>query len=163
MTFNVSVDFAHKLGVTNAQIASFYNDYWERPIALSQPNFIDWQFGATPDNHCVVAIVNSEIVGIMAAKPRLFLYYSNSFNGAELSTWVVSPKARRLGIGKKTLKFLQTTLTAFWIHFLFLFFLLRMLLLFLLIYRYPFFQHSIKYDNYYYYDVDNLLSDIGCR
>ena len=108
MTFNVLVDFAHKLGVTNAQIASFYNDYWERPIALSQPNFIDWQFGATPDNHCVVAIVNSEIVGIMAAKPRLFLYDSNSFNGAELSTWVVSPKVRGLGIGKKTLRFLQS-------------------------------------------------------
>jgi ribosomal protein S18 acetylase RimI-like enzyme len=109
MTFDVLVDFAHKLGVTNAQIADFYKNNWHRPIALSDPKFINWQFGVQSENHCVVAIADSKIIGIMAVTPRVFLYNSNSFNGAELSTWVVSSKARGLGIGKKILQLLQST------------------------------------------------------
>lgn len=108
MTFDLSIDFAHNFGVNNTRIANFYKHNWDRPIALSKPEFLDWQFGSSCENHCVVAMLGSEIVGVMAVNPRSFLCNNISYNGAELSTWCVNKKVRGLGVGKKILRFLQS-------------------------------------------------------
>ena len=115
MTFDLSIDFAHNFGVNNTRIANFYKHNWDRPIALSKPEFLDWQFGSSCENHCVVAMLGSEIVGVMAVNPRSFLCNNISYNGAELSTWCVNKKVRGLGVGKKILRFLKTNFFVYWI------------------------------------------------
>jgi len=39
---------ADEAGVPNADICAFYATQWARPIALSRPDFCDWQMNAAP-------------------------------------------------------------------------------------------------------------------
>ena len=40
---------AAEAGVSNRDIADFYKAQWARPIALTRPDFCDWQFSAAPE------------------------------------------------------------------------------------------------------------------
>ena len=102
-------------GVSNADICAFYATQWARPIALSRPDFLDWQMnaapGATGRNHSVVALEGNRIIAVMGVTPAPFRHLRQDCAGAELTTWVVAPEARGKGVGKAILKHLQQRYT----------------------------------------------------
>lgn len=107
----LSVGFASDFGVTTIDIAAFYKDNWQRGIALTQPDFLDWQFVDAPDgngkNHCVVAHDGKDILSIMGANARTFLFRGEPLLGAELTTWITAEAARGKGLGRNILSYLQ--------------------------------------------------------
>jgi len=52
--------------VANADICAFYATHWQRPIALSRRDFVQWQMCAAPDalgrNRPVVALEGDQII-----------------------------------------------------------------------------------------------------
>ena len=96
---------AHELGIDPITISRYIQGEWHRPIALSLPEFYDWQFRQGPDNagrdRCVmVANDNNEIFGFMGLNDRRFYLNGRCLKGAELTTWMISEKVRGLGYGK---------------------------------------------------------------
>ena len=107
----IEVAPAHEAGVSSEAVAAFYAEHWNRPIALALPQFHDWQFVRAPEsdgkNHSMVALSDDEIVGVMGLNPRAFLLQGEKVSAAELTTWVVSPAARGLGVGRGIMNALQ--------------------------------------------------------
>lgn len=102
---------AAEAGIATSELAAFYRTHWARPIALSREDFAEWQMCAPPGadgrNHSVVALIGDQIVAVMGANPAAFVHKGEVLSGAELTTWIVSPAARGLGIGRSILRFLQ--------------------------------------------------------
>ena len=102
---------AAEAGVGNRDIADFYKAQWARPIALTRPEFCDWQFSAAPGaggrNHSVLALRGDAILAVMGATPARFDLDGQALAGAELTTWVVAPEARGQGVGRGILAHLQ--------------------------------------------------------
>lgn len=103
---------AGNLGVTPESVAKFLKAEWTRPIAISSPRFYDWQFRQAPDNagkdRCIVAVDgDSQVVGFMGLNDRKFYLGGDSLQGAELTTWVVSQKARGTGCAQAMLEQLK--------------------------------------------------------
>lgn len=102
---------AWKAGVSDFDIAAFYNAHWARPISLTRQDFCEWQFREAPaaggKNHSVVALRGNELLAVMGTTPAQFRLSGKSCLGAELTTWVVAPSARGNGIGRDILAYLQ--------------------------------------------------------
>jgi len=106
------IGFSSDLGITKDQIIGFYQENWGKEIILSNNKFYDWQFICPPKNNnldsCVVAIDNSSnIMGVMGLNKRDFFLDGQKFNGAELTSWVVSKDSINSGYGAKILIFIQ--------------------------------------------------------
>ena len=97
--------------LSNSEVCGFYEKHWERPIALARNDFFTWQMNQAPDgeghNHSIVALQGDKILAVMGVTPTQFLAEERTYEGAQLTTWVVSAEARGKGIGTGTLKFLQ--------------------------------------------------------
>jgi hypothetical protein len=108
----IAVGRASDLGVDRHAIQAFYREHWTRKIALSDNRFYTWQFIENPSNagedECVVATRNGELSGVMGVNSRPFTMGGQSLRGAELTTWVVSPACRGLGIGPAILDHLTS-------------------------------------------------------
>lgn len=108
---SIHVATAAEAGVSSADLGDFYRTLWARPIALSRADFIDWQMIAAPGaddrNHSVVAMMGNQIVAVMGVNPAAFVLQGEVMSGAELTTWIVAPAARGMGIGRRMLNFLQ--------------------------------------------------------
>ncbi len=110
----IKTDFVCNLSLDSNQIRLFYAENWDRGIALTDKKFYDWQFLETPNgkkkDHCVVAYdeQKKEVLGVMGLNKRKFFLDGKSINGAELTTWIVSDKATRSGVGAKILGFIQS-------------------------------------------------------
>ncbi|WP_165798848.1 GNAT family N-acetyltransferase [Shimia abyssi] len=108
----VTIGSACELGVSNQDIAAFYAVQWARPIALGRTDYLQWQFNDAPTseagNHSVVALDGTEIIAVMGATPRDFCVGETCKKGAELTTWIVSPKAQGRGVGGKMLRYFQS-------------------------------------------------------
>jgi len=111
---DILIGDVNKLEIDSARVAEFYKVHWKRKIALSIPEFYNWQFTLSPSNnrkdHCVVAVdkETSDIVGVMGAHKRPFFVDRTSYQGAELTTWIVDERYQGKGIGKKFLETLCT-------------------------------------------------------
>jgi hypothetical protein len=100
--------------VSSEDVARFYRHNWKRQIALGLTSFYDWQFYQPPkhgrkDYNCVAVNSDNEILGVMGLNHRPFSLDGVELNGAELTTWVVSPKAANLGLGGRMMQYLQTS------------------------------------------------------
>jgi hypothetical protein len=109
----VQVGSVLDLGVRSADVQQFYETNWQRKIALSDPDFYRWQFVSSPDNHdkdyCCVAIDQAGyILGVMGLNQRRYWLEGVEKQAAELTTWVVGPKAQGLGLGGRMLSYLQS-------------------------------------------------------
>jgi GNAT superfamily N-acetyltransferase len=103
---------ADELGVGAADITRFIATNWPRRVAISQPEFYEWQFRASPENdgrdHSIVLADDSgEIHGFMGLNRRRFWLGRRKLAGAELTTWVISPAAQGLGLSLMMLELLQ--------------------------------------------------------
>lgn len=107
----VRIATAAEAGLADDELADFYRTHWARPIALSRADFTGWQMSAAPGaegrNHSVVAMTGKQIVAVMGAHPAAFVHRGEVMPGAELTTWIVAPEARGMGIGRRILGFLQ--------------------------------------------------------
>jgi hypothetical protein len=109
----IKIDFVCNLPVASELVSSFYAENWKRKIALSDKKFYEWQFVKTPNSenkdHCVIAYDDQkeEVLGVMGLNKREFCLNNKSFNGAELTTWIVSERGVRSGLGAKILGFIQ--------------------------------------------------------
>lgn len=107
----ITISTAADAKVNDSDLCEFYAREWERPIALSRADFLNWQFSLSPEangvNNTIVALRNGQLVGALGTTPRSFFQNGNSHKAAELTTWVVAPEARGLGIGTEIIKFLQ--------------------------------------------------------
>jgi len=109
---SVQVGFMHNFSLESEKVRDFYARFWDREIALSDTEFYRWQFILPPNNnsndHCVVALLDNEIIGVMGLNVRNFLLKGADLKGAELTTWVVNSKFSGLGVGAKMLAFIQS-------------------------------------------------------
>jgi GNAT superfamily N-acetyltransferase len=101
-----------ELGIEVEDLCRFFDAHWKRRLALAIPDFYRWQFMAPPENAgrdmcCVAVDEGGALLGIMGLNERPFLLNGQSRKGAELTTWVVAPKARGRGIGKAIMAYLQ--------------------------------------------------------
>jgi len=109
----IQIDFVSNHAVDSEIVRRFYADNWKRKIALSEKKFYEWQFVNTPNSekkdHCVIAYDNKkdEILGVMGLNKRDFYLSNKSYNGAELTTWIVNEHVVGLGLGAKILGFIQ--------------------------------------------------------
>lgn len=107
------IGHAYKAGIENSEICQFYQKNWIRPIALSRMDFLAWQMNSAPEanenNHSIVAIADGELLGVMGCTPMPFVLNSKVLQGAALTTWVVSNKARGKGLAKLMLEYLKNS------------------------------------------------------
>jgi len=109
----IQIDFVSNLLADSDLVRRFYADNWKRKIALSDKKFYEWQFVDTPNSdkndHCAIAYDDEkkEILGVMGLNKRVFYIDNSSYNGAELTTWIVSEHVVGLGLGAKILGFIQ--------------------------------------------------------
>ena len=110
---HIGIGSAAELGIPDHALTAFYQQHWMRAIALEDSTFFKWQFNDAPysqgRNHCCVATVNGEIAGVMGVTPWPFRLKDAKLNGGMLTTWVVGPNARGLGIGNAMIGWLQQT------------------------------------------------------
>ena len=103
---------AHALGVNTSDLALFYSLHWARPICLGREDFAAWQMCGAPEsqglNASVVAVRGGQLLAAMGVTPATFNLDGTALAGAELTTWIVLPGARGLGIGQRMLAHLQT-------------------------------------------------------
>ncbi|MBS0357713.1 MAG: GNAT family N-acetyltransferase [Proteobacteria bacterium] len=108
---SIVVGTSSELGIESKHIRDFFETHWKRPIALSKPEFYQWQFIDIPYqnniDHCCIAAEDKKILGIMGVNSRSFFVENKKLLGAELTTWVVDTTRRNLGIGTKMISYLQ--------------------------------------------------------
>lgn len=108
----MKVGFKHSFSVSECAVRDLYTRLWSRPIALTDKIFYEWQFISPPDNdlldHCVIAVVDECVVGVMGLNVRSFSLAGSKKKGAELTTWVVDPDFSGRGLGSKMLAFIQS-------------------------------------------------------
>ena len=104
---------AYELDVSVKQATSFYEDCWERKIALADEKFYKWQFIDCPAakklDHSVVAIneTTGDIAAIMGLNPRPYYLDESLKKGAELTTWVSHPELKGKGVAPKLISYIQ--------------------------------------------------------
>ncbi|KQS89474.1 MULTISPECIES: GNAT family N-acetyltransferase [unclassified Rhizobium] len=107
MSRQATVDFACNLDLSVERVTDFIGANWLRPTILSDPDFYRWQFvdpvGGKGKDHCVVALLDGEIVGFLGLNKRTFNAGGRNLNGAELTTWIVKEEARGTGVAKAML------------------------------------------------------------
>jgi hypothetical protein len=108
----VSVGDAGELGVSPKAIQDFYRAEWPRRLAFEDDAFHAWQFIDPPGNdgldRCCVAIDgDGAVLGVMGLGRRDFFLNKRLVKAAELTTWVVSSDAARLGVGGRIMRYLQ--------------------------------------------------------
>jgi GNAT superfamily N-acetyltransferase len=100
------------LKISSLEVARFYSENWQRKLAFEIPSFYQWQFRDPPANqgkdlNCVAIDSAGHILGVMGLNQRPFWLAGKLRNGAELTTWVVSPLARGKGVGRAIMNYLQ--------------------------------------------------------
>ena len=74
---------------------------------------MNWQMSGAPEsggiNACVVVVKDGALLAVMGVTPATFYANGAARKGAELTTWIVLPQARGLGLGRKMLAHLQDT------------------------------------------------------
>lgn len=111
----LAVGSVSELGLDSASVCAFYQDNWQRKIALSNRNFYNWQFCRTPAapglDNCVVAYdaQAGRLAGVMGLNARPFTLDGETVDGAELTTWIVSPDYQGGGVGPQILSHIQRT------------------------------------------------------
>lgn len=111
---HISIDFAFRFRIDTDQLAAFYDQYWNRKIALGIPEFCEWQFLQPPankgKNHCVIAYdhIHQRIAGVMGLNCRNFRIANQSLRAAELTTWLVAPEYQGLGLGQQIIEKIQS-------------------------------------------------------
>lgn len=112
MSRHAVVDFACNLNLTVDQVTDFIGANWLRPTILSDRDFYRWQFldpvGNGGSDHCVVAMVDGQIVGYLGLNKRLFNAGGKLLNGAELTTWIVKEESRGTGVAKGMLELIKS-------------------------------------------------------
>jgi hypothetical protein len=102
---------ADELGVSIADISSFYEKHWPRKMCLSLPRFATWQFVSPPEQFgkcsVCVSVEGSKVIGLMGLHQRTFRLAGSEYRAAELTTWIVSPDAKGRGVGPRMLDYLQ--------------------------------------------------------
>lgn len=110
-TMSIIIGSASELSLDQKEICLFYENNWERKIALSNVDFYNWQFIDNPNNtsndSCCVALDGDQIIGVMGLNERDFYLSGKQRKGAELTTWVVSQNKRNSGIGPKMISYLK--------------------------------------------------------
>jgi GNAT superfamily N-acetyltransferase len=108
---DLTIGTASALGVSNANLAAFYSAHWVRAICLGHEDFLVWQMCEAPEsqgkNTSVVALMGTQLVAAMGVTPANFQLDGAPLNAAALTTWIVLPEARGMGIGQRMLAFLQ--------------------------------------------------------
>ena len=112
MSNGIRIGEVDELKVSSESVCEYYANNWQRKIALGIFSFYKWQFCLPPENLgkdccCVAVDNNGEILSVIGLNKRSFYLNGKLLNGAELTTWIVSEKARGKGIGGKILKFLK--------------------------------------------------------
>lgn len=112
MSRHAVVDFACNLDLSVERVADFIGANWLRPTILSDQRFYRWQFldpiGCEGRDHCVVAMLDGEIVGFLGLNKRLFNAGGELLNGAELTTWLVKEECRGTGVAKGMLELIKS-------------------------------------------------------
>ena len=113
MKSDIIIGEVGELGISSKLVCQFYENNWNRKISLGIFQFYNWQFCLPPENSgadsCCVAIDgNGDVLGVMGLNKRSFYLNSEPRKGAELTTWIVSEKARGRGVGGKIMNFLQS-------------------------------------------------------
>ncbi|MDA3873767.1 MAG: hypothetical protein PF795_07375, partial [Kiritimatiellae bacterium] len=102
-----------ELGLSPERATTFFATHWKRRIALCEPAFYRWQFINAPENggrdSCwgVYDPKNDEILGLMGLTPRGYFNGSSIQPGAEMTTYLSSPRGTRLGAGARLVQALQ--------------------------------------------------------
>ena len=105
------IEFAYATDIPTSDIQALYTAEWQRPTALSDLDFFEWQF-TTPlacqgKNYCCLATLDSELVGVAGVTPRHFLIGNESVLCGEVTTWLLTPQHRG-GLGAMMMRFLQS-------------------------------------------------------
>jgi hypothetical protein len=109
----ITVGCVSDLGIDGARVRDFLSRNWRRRIALTSPEFYDWQFTRSPadagNDHCGVAVdsTTNEIVGVMGLNERGFHLNGSEVLGAELTTWAVEERLKGSGVGALILRSIQ--------------------------------------------------------
>jgi hypothetical protein len=104
-----------KLGLPPERASTFFETHWKRHIALCDPAFYRWQFLEGPENggrdSCwgVYDNKNDELLGLMGLNPREYFCGTSRMPGAEMTTFISSPRGTRLGAGARLIQALQDT------------------------------------------------------
>ena len=113
MSSDIRVGGVNDLNISSKSVCQFYENNWDRKISLGVFSFYNWQFRLPPENlgndYCCIAVDNNnEVLGVMGLNKRSFYLNGKLRKGAELTTWVVSKKARGKGVGGKIMNFLKS-------------------------------------------------------
>ena len=102
------------LGLPPGTATAFFAAHWKRRIALALPRFYAWQCIHPPDNHgadsCwgVYDPARQELLGLMGLNRRAYFLNGQTLKGAEMTTYIASPRGTRLGAGARLVQDLQT-------------------------------------------------------
>ena len=112
MSDEFTVGTADELGVTGEAIRAFVRAHWPRALVLERPRFYQWQLVDPPanegrDHSCVVLDRAGELIGYMGVNERPFHLDGRVRRGGELTTWIVSERARGGGVGRRMVSSIQ--------------------------------------------------------
>jgi GNAT superfamily N-acetyltransferase len=113
------VGSASDLMLDSSRVRDFYSAKWDRPIALVEERFYNWQFKSLPlstgvDN-CVVAYDSEKdaIAGVMGVNARPFLLAGRELRGGEATSWIISEEYRGTGVGRQMMAHVMSAFQAF--------------------------------------------------
>ena len=105
---SVEVGAASDLGVAGEEIRQFWRRHWQRIVALTLPEFYDWQFLNAPSNlgkdTTRVATLGSRLVGVLGVTEHPFILDGKKLSCAELTTWIIDPDMKGHGIGLRMIR-----------------------------------------------------------
>ena len=112
----MSIEFGtvSDFGIDSKDVQDFYRSNWNRPIALFDNDFYNWQFKSPPAHNNLDASViafdikKKLILGVMGVTKRPMVLNGESVSGGELTTWMISEKLQGTGVGTKIVQYCQS-------------------------------------------------------
>jgi len=107
VSLSIEIGTVSDFGVDSQDVQNFYKESWNRPIALSDNDFYNWQFRNAPlHNNLDASVIAYDvkkklILGVMGVTKRQMILDGKSIVGGEMTTWMISEKLQGTGIGTK--------------------------------------------------------------
>lgn len=111
---SIEIGTVNHFGIDSKKVQEFYRANWNRPIALADNDFYNWQFKSAPShNNLDVSVIafdvdKKQIFGVMGVTQRPMVLDGKSLIGGELTTWMISEELQGTGIGTAIVQFCQS-------------------------------------------------------
>ena len=111
MSKKIIIDFVVNLNFSAEEVREFIKKNWIRETLLSDEYFYSWQFLDPILNEnkdfSILAVYEDKIIGFLGLNKREFILKENSFNAAELTTWIINKEYQKKGFAKPMLEFIK--------------------------------------------------------